>query len=304
MRIVSRPDFDGIVCAVLLFMAETITKPVKWLEPGEVQKGDVDIDKEDIITNLPYDDRCLMWFDHHYSNKPDKPFKGSFRMAPSAARVVYEYYQDRFRGDYDELVGETDKIDSADFTREEVLHPERYPYILLSMTISGRVDQEQNYWNKLVDLLKSTPIEEILSDPEVKGRCDQALRDNIDYVKLLEKHTRIDHQVSVTDFRSLKRVPNGNRFMVYSMFPETNVNVCILMDEIDRDNIRVKVGHSIFNQTCNVNLGQMLAIFGGGGHRGAGSCSLSPENAERDIKNIIAVLIKNADQGNTDQDDK
>jgi hypothetical protein len=293
MRIVSRPDFDGIVCAMLLFEVEKISEPVKWLEPSEVQKGDVAISNTDIIANLPYDDRCFMWFDHHYSNKTDKPFKGRFRIAPSAARVVFEYYEGRFQKDHSKLVGETDKIDSADFTKEEVLYPEKYPYILLSMTISGRAEQEQDYWNRLVDLLKTSSIQTVHSDPEVEKRCDQVKQDNIEYVQLLKKHTRTDHQVSVTDFRSLHRTPNGNRFMVYSLFPETNVNVCILMDEIDKDKIRVKLGHSIFNKTCNVNVGQILSEFGGGGHRGAGSCSLSHENAEKQIRNIIDILIHN-----------
>jgi hypothetical protein len=294
MRIVSRPDFDGIVCAMLLYEAENITEPVKWLEPSEVQKGDVEITNEDIIANLPFDNRCLMWFDHHYSNQTDRPFKGRFSIAPSAARVIFEFYQGRFKRDYSELVAETDKIDSADFTTEEVLHPEKHPYILLSMTISGRADQEQDYWNKLIDLLRASNLKTLLSDPEVRKRCDQSIQDNIQYVQLLKNHTRVEHEVSVTDFRALNRTPNGNRFMVYSLFPETYVNVCILIDEIDQDKIRVKVGHSIFNKTCKVNVGQMLSDFGGGGHRGAGSCSLPAGNADKHIRDIIDILIKNA----------
>jgi len=293
MRIVSRPDFDGIVCAVLLYEAENITKPVKWLEPGEVQNSSVEISNEDVIANLPYDDRCLMWFDHHYSNQIDKPFKGQFRLAPSASRVIFEYYHGRFRRDYRELVAATDKIDSADFTKEEVLYPEKYPYIILSMTIFGRADQEQDYWNKLVDLLKIKTIKTILKDPDVKKRCDQAMQDNSQYVQLLKNHTRLENQVSVTDFRSLNYTPNGNRFMVYCLFPETYVNVCILMDEIEKDKVRVKVGHSIFNKTCNVNVGKMLSEFGGGGHPGAGSCSLPQKNTDKQINHIIETLIRN-----------
>jgi hypothetical protein len=190
-------------------------------------------------------------------------------------------------------VDQTDKIDSADFTEDEVLHPEKYPYILLSMTISGRSDQEQDYWNKLVDLLKTLPMEKVLTDSEVKDRCDQVMVDNLHYVELLKKHTRIEQQVSITDFRGLAGTPKGNRFMVYSLFPETYVNVCILVDEIDHEKTRVKVGHSIFNRTCNVNLGRMLSAFGGGGHHGAGSCSLITESADKHIQAIINRLVKN-----------
>lgn len=296
-RIVSRPDFDGIVCAMLLYEAENITKPVKWLEPSEVQKGDADIGEGDIITNLPYDDRCLMWFDHHYSNQTDQPFKGQFRIAPSAARIVFEYYQDRFNQDYSELIAATDKIDSADFSKEEVLNPEKHPYILLSMTISGRADQEQDYWNRLVDLLKVPDIHAVLSDTEVAKRCTRTIQDNIQYIQLLKDHTHIEGQVSITDFRPLNRTPGGNRFMAYFLFPETYVNVCILIDEIEKDKVRVKIGHSIFNRTCKVNVGEMLSHYGGGGHRGAGSCSLPKNNAETHIQNIIDTLNQNQTMG-------
>ena len=295
MRIVTRPDFDGIVCAVLLYKVENITEPVKWLEPREIQKGDVDIRNEDIIANLPYDDRCLLWFDHHYSNQANKPFRGLFKIAPSAARVIYEYYQDRIQRDYTDLLVATDKIDSADLTKEEVLYPEKYPYILLSMTISGRADEEQNYWNKLVDLLKTSDIQAVLEDSEVKKRCNKTITENVQYVELLKKHTRIQYQVSITDFRSLNRTPNGNRFIAYCLFPETYVNVCILMDEIEKEKVRVKVGHSIFNKTCNVNVGKMLSGFGGGGHPGAGSCSLPAKNADEQIHLIVDALIQNKD---------
>jgi uncharacterized UPF0160 family protein len=96
MRIVTRPDFDGVVCAVLLHDVETITEPVKWVEPGDVQRGLVEIHAGDIIANLPYDDRCTMWFDHHFTNRIDKPFKGAFREAPSAAGIIYDFYPNQF----------------------------------------------------------------------------------------------------------------------------------------------------------------------------------------------------------------
>ena len=123
MRIITRPDFDGVVCASLLYEAKHIEHPVKWVEPNEMQKGLVDVREGDIIANLPYDERCSLWFDHHHTNRIDKPFKGSFKIAPSAAGVIYEYYKDRFYKDYSELVKETDKIDSANLSLDEVLHP-------------------------------------------------------------------------------------------------------------------------------------------------------------------------------------
>ena len=293
MRIVTRPDLDGVVCAVLLYEVEDITRPILWLEPGEVQKGGTDINSEDILSNLPYDARCAMWFDHHFSNKTDQPFKSAFRIAPSAARIIFDHYADRYKRDYRELVAETDKIDSADFTKDEVLHPENSPHILLSMTISGRPDREAAYWEKLVRLLKAGEIGSAMADKEVKARCNRVIEENALYEGLLGKHTRVDRMLSVTDFRSLNHTPRGNRFLVYSLYPGTNVNAGILFNEADRERVMVKVGHSIFNKTCKVNVGKMLAAFGGGGHRGAGSCSFPRHDAESSISTILDILRKN-----------
>jgi len=293
MRIVTRPDFDGIVCAVLLSEAEEITEPVWWLEPGDVQSGLADIGSGDILANLPYDDRCGMWFDHHVSNRIDRSFRGVFRIAPSAAGIIFAHYRETFGRDYAELVAETDRIDSAGFSEEEVLHPENNPYILLSMTVRGTADNEADYWNRLVGLLRLADIQTVIADAEVRERCEQTMEENAAFGDLLEKHTSVVRQVSITDFRSLDRPPRGNRFLVYSLYPGTNVNACILHREGDRRTIRLKIGHSILNSTCKVNIGKMLARFGGGGHQGAGSCSFPVEKADERIKTIIDLLVAN-----------
>ncbi len=293
MRIVTRPDFDGIVCAVLLYEVEDITAPMLWLEPGEIQDRRESIGPEDILANLPYDDRCGMWFDHHVSNQADRSFEGEFRIAPSAAGVIHNYYGERFRRDHTELVAAADKVDSADFTEQEVHHPEEYPYIILSMTVVGTADAEADYWDRLVELLRHSDLPTVLSDAQVKERCDRTVADNATYGRLLENHTHLEGQVSVTDFRSLDPTPRGNRFLVYSLFPGTNVNACILHKEGDRERIMVKLGHSIFNRTCNVNVGQLLSQFGGGGHRGAGSCSFPLGDADKSIKAIVDILVTN-----------
>ncbi len=293
MRIVTRPDLDGVVCAVLLYEAEDIAGPVLWVEPRDIQNGLADIGGEDILANLPYDDRCAMWFDHHLSNQASQSFEGVFRIAPSAAGLIHQYYRDRYKRDFTELVAATDKIDSADLSEEEVHHPESNPYFLLSITISGRADKEADYWVRLIELLRHGSIRSVLSDKEVKERCKRTIEESNAYEGLLEKHTRVTHHVSITDFRELDRTPHGNRFMVYSLLPETNVNVRILDSEVEKDAVIVKVGHSIFKRTCKVNVGKMLSDFGGGGHRGAGSCSLPRNDADRSIEAIVGILVRN-----------
>jgi hypothetical protein len=293
MRIVTRPDFDGIVCAVLLYEALDVKAPVVWVEPNHVQKGLVDIQNGDIVANLPYREGCALWFDHHYTNQIDKPFEGAFRIAPSAAGIIFQYYQNSFQRDYSELVQAADKIDSANLTLDEVLHPEKYPYVLLSLTISNEILPNEPYWNKLVKLFGEFDIHQVLENTEVKRHCQTVVTQNDRYVDFLREHTRLNQQVSITDFRPFNNPPGGNRFLVYSLFPESAVNVRIRYEDPDKDIIVVNVGHSIFNPKCNVNVGLMLARYEGGGHRGAGSTRLPVDKADKAIRQIIDCLVKN-----------
>ena len=295
MRIITRADFDGVVCAALLYEAENITEPVKWVEPNDMQRGLVDVRAGDIIANLPYDDRCTLWFDHHHTNRIDTPFEGAFKIAPSAARVIFDYYRNSFRQDYTELIKQTDKIDAADLSMDEVLYPERYGVVLLSMTVLGRDGHEEGYWNRLVHLLRNSDIDEILENPEVKAHCDAAKEKNKLYKDLLWQNTRVEEHISITDFRGFDKAPSGNRFLVYSMFPQTVVSVTIRYDDKDKKRLAVSVGHSIFNRSCNVNVGRMLTTFGGGGHRAAASCRFDAQKAEDYIPKIIRILLKNED---------
>lgn len=295
MRVVTRPDFDGVVCAALLCDALGIDAPIRWVEPSAVQKGLVDITSDDILANLPYHSSCGMWFDHHFTNQHAHPFEGVFQIAPSAAGLIYQHYHEHFERDYSELAQAADKIDAADLTEDEVLHPEKYDYVLLSMTITDSGESDEAYWNHLVDLLRSSSIEQVMADRLVQQRC-RLIRDlNAVYADYLKEFTRVVTHVAVTDFRSLPKAPVGNRFLVYSLFPETMVHMRIFYVTPSKDTIAVSVGHSIFNQSCRVNAGLMLASFEGGGHRGAGSCRFEASKADDYIPRILDTLLKNED---------
>ncbi len=293
MRIVTRPDFDGIVCAMLLQVAEGDGLPLVWAEPGDMQRGLVDVQSGDIVANLPYHPNCGLWFDHHFSNTPKQPVAGLFEMAPSAAGLIYRYYAGRFGDGYDELIHQTDRIDSADLTEDEVQFPENYPYVLLSMTVNGRERQDAPYWNRLVTLLRDDPIAAIMADAEVARRSRQVVADNRAYRDHLERHTTIQGEVAVTDFRALETTPQGNRFLVYSMYPQSVVQAKIRYNDRDRDRVIVSVGHSIFNRACRVNVGLLLSNYGGGGHAGAGSCSFPRQKADDYIPAILEALVRN-----------
>ena len=293
MRIVTRPDFDGIVCAVLLYEAMDIGGPVKWVEPNALQRGMVDIRKGDIIANLPYDDRCSFWFDHHYTNRIYRSFKGVFKIAPSAAGIIFNHYKDRFKRDYSELVTATDKIDAAELSLDEVLHPEKHGYVMLSMTVVNGGEPDEAYWNKLIDLLRKYDLQRILDAPEIKRRCRQVIELNEKYTAYLKKNTRLEKHVSITDFRNLENIPAGNRFLVYSLFPESVVNLKIRYEKKNKAMTAVNIGHSIFNRRCNVNAGLLLADFGGGGHRGAASTRFESSKEDIYLPQIIDALQKN-----------
>jgi hypothetical protein len=298
MRIVTRPDFDGVVCAVLLIDALGITEPVKWVEPNALQRGLVEIRQGDIIANLPYDGKCTLWFDHHYTNQVDQAFKGAFEIAPSAAGIIFEYYKDRFKRDYSELATAADKIDSADLTLDAVCHPEKHDYVLLSMTVSDGEYPNEFYWNRLVDLLGRCDLGQVMNDPEVKRRCQFIVNQNEAYAVYLKANTHLEKHVAITDFRHLEKTPSGNRFLVYALFPDSIVHIRIRHEDQNKEMIAVSVGHSIFNPHCKVNAGLLLTEFGGGGHYGAASSRFPASKAEEFIPRIINVLLKNEDNEN------
>ncbi|MCU0286519.1 MAG: exopolyphosphatase [Acidobacteria bacterium] len=311
MRIITRPDFDGIVCAVLLKEALDIEEPICWVEPTVMHKGLIEVHEYDIIANLSYHPNCLLWFDHHVSNRPRHPFRGVFEIAPSAAGIIFKFFNQfnarenptldpgfpqevrKFHRDYTELVAAADKFDSAQLTLQEVENPGQNPYILLTMTILSHISTDAPYWNHLVELLRKYNINEVLQDPEVKLRCETSLKNNNDYASLLRKHTTVSHNISITDFRSFEKMPVGNRFLVFYLFPGTLVNVKIRYRDDDREKVIVSIGHNIFTKSCRVNIGLLCARFEGGGHFGAGSCTFPVSKFEEYFSIIMDKLIKN-----------
>lgn len=293
MRIVTRPDFDGLVCAALLLEAVPDVQGIYWVEPGIVQKKGADIQTGDIMANLPYDPRCSMWFDHHYTNRIPDSFNGSFAIAPSAAGVVYSHYRNILGSRFKELVRQADKIDSADLTEDEVLYPENYPFVLVSMTISGRNMADAFYWDRLVTLLRHDNIETVMADSEVRKRCQTVVEQNTAFRTQLIDHTRIIGEVAVTDFRSFDKAPEGNRFLVYSLFKQTVVSIKIRYDQKNKNTVILSVGHSIFNKNCQVNAGLLLSRYHGGGHFGAAACSFPADLADTYIPEIIDTLKQN-----------
>ncbi len=296
MRLVTRGDLDGLTCAVLLSLNEEIDS-ISLIHPQDISDGRADIRPGDIIANLPYHPGCAMWFDHHLHtatpNIPEEAFRGVFAQAPSAARLVYEYYGgEGTMPQFAELVRETDRLDSANLAPADVLDPQSY--IKLGFTIDGRtgLGTFERYFLHLVELLRAeTPISAILDDPAVKKRCDLLESESERFCQELRNHSRVDGNVVVTDFRELDHAPIGNRFLVYALYPEVNVSVRIHWGP-NRAFPMLLLGHSIFRRTCKTNVGELAARYGGGGHQGAGSIPLM-EEPDQQIRMIVAELKAN-----------
>lgn len=292
MRLVTRGDLDGVTSAVLITTMEDVDA-VELIHPQDVTNRKFEITSNDIMANLPYDPRCGMWFDHHElteSNlRPPENFRGRHAIRPSVAKVIYEYYTSEKLRKYERLIEETDRMDSADLTRDDVLDPKEI--ILLGFTIDSRtgIGSFKDYFLKLVGWLKDMPVSEILSQPEVVDRVNRMRAENESFLSALREHSRRDGNVVITDFRSFERPPVGNRFLIYTLFPETNVSVRLQWGP-GKSFVAVTIGHNLFNRTSPVNCGLLCSDFGGGGHKGAGACPLKPEDAETNITEIVRRL--------------
>ncbi|MEM6792573.1 MAG: exopolyphosphatase [Acidobacteriota bacterium] len=296
MRLVTRGDLDGLTCAVIICQHEKVDE-ILLIHPQDITENRVAITGDDIIANLPYHSECAMWFDHHLhtATPTARPqvFKGKFGQAPSAARLVYEYYGGSEKMPrLAKLVWETDRLDSANLTPEDVTHPEGF--IKIGFTIDGRtgIGSFQDYFHTLVEMLiRKTPLEQILAHPQVEERCRLLDEQAESFRQALDQHSRQDGNVIITDFRPLASPPVGNRFLVYALYPDANVSIRLQWGP-QRQFQMLTLGHSIFNRTCQTNVGELAARYGGGGHKGAGSIPLM-EDPDQQIQMVLGELKAN-----------
>jgi nanoRNase/pAp phosphatase (c-di-AMP/oligoRNAs hydrolase) len=292
MRLVTRGDLDGLTSAVLLYEMENIDQ-TELIHPQDITDKKFIVRNTDILANVPYHPECGMWFDHHLltdSNEtPPENFKGKYRQAPSTARIIMEYYNSPALRRFETLVAETDRMDSATLSLQDVLDPK--DYILLGYTIDPRtgLGNFEDYFMTLVEALRTKNIAEVLELPEVQDRVNRMKSQWLEFKDLTTKHSRLEKNVVVTDFRNVDPIPIGNRFLVYTLFPGANVSLRIHWGPKKQQVVMV-AGHSIFNRTCTVSVGELMSEFGGGGHFGAGSAVVWEETAEEAIRKMIRKL--------------
>ena len=301
MRLLTRSDFDGLACAVLLKQAGIIDS-WKFAHPKDLQDGTVAVTSDDVLANVPYVPGCGLWFDHHSSEglrMQPGGFNGAFAMAPSAARVIWDYYggDEKFPAFLKPMLEAVDKVDSADLSKDEIMNPTGW--ILLGFIMDPRTglgrfkDFRISNYALMEDLigycLSGMPVEEILRLPDVAERVKLYFEQDEQFSAMLKAHTTIQGVCAVIDLREQDPIYVGNRFKVYAMFPGCNVSVQIIWG-LNKQNTVLTVGKSILDRGNHVDVGALMLHFGGGGHKAVGTCQVANEDAERVISEVVAAL--------------
>jgi hypothetical protein len=266
--------------------------------PKDVQDGKVEITGNDILANLPRDKRAGLVFDHHASQADewkDGETKGGFAAAaPSAARVIASHYADADFSQYETLLKETDRLDSANLEPEDVTDPKGW--ILVGYTLDPRTGMARyrDYFKHVLDLVKKNPNDPdaVLADADVAERVKILMDQQWSFMEHVIETSKTEGNVIVTDVRGIKDAPLGNRFFIYTLFPEANVSVRIA-DGANGAFNSIQVGHSIFNRTCKTSVGSLMDHYGGGGHFGAGTAQPVTADADRVLGEIVNILKKN-----------
>jgi nanoRNase/pAp phosphatase (c-di-AMP/oligoRNAs hydrolase) len=300
-RLITRSDFDGLVCAVLLKHLELIDD-IKFVHPKDMQDGQIDISERDITTNLPYVEKAHLVFDHHHSemirNKSDKDNHIIDPDAPSAARVVWKYYggHDSFPTRWDDMMEAVDKGDSAQYNLEEVLAPQNWEllnFIMDARTGLGRFREFRisNYelMMQLIDYCSNSEIESILELPDVSERVDlyKAHRE-LSRAQIMRCATEHNNLI-VLDFREEEIIYSGNRFVVYALYPHCNISVHVLWG-LKKQNTVFATGKSIFDRSSKTNIGELMLQYDGGGHEAAGTCQVANDIAGKTQSKLVKQI--------------
>ena len=304
MRLLTRSDFDGSVCAALLQELDLVDE-ILYIHPKDLQDNMIEVTDDDIIANVPFVEGCGLWFDHHSSEhqrlKLEGKFEGASELAPSAAQVIYEYYKKdkNFAGKlekFENLIKIVGIADSARFSKEDILNPTGWimlafiadPRTGLGYKRSFRISNFE-LMKKLPELLRFKTVEEILALPDFVERIQIYHEETSKYKALLARHTRIEGDAIVIKFQGIDGIPVGNRFLEYVLYPEQNISLRIV-DGRNHEFAMISVGHSILNRTSAVDVGSLVLKYGGGGHKQVGTCQVKYDDVDRIIGEMLQVI--------------
>ncbi len=306
MRLVTRSDFDGLACGALLLEAGVIDS-WKFAHPKDIQDGLVEVDANDCLANVPFVEGCGLWFDHHSSEHErlqlEGKYKGESRMTPSCARIIYEYYggAERFP-QFGEMMEAVDKVDSGNLSVEEVMNPK--DWILVGFLMDPRTGLGRwrkfsisNYqlMEKLMKACRVMSTEEILALPDVQERIEVYREQTEKFQQMIKQYTRTEGNVILTDLRGVDPIYTGNRFMIYSMYPDQNISAWIVSGK-GGEGCSAAVGYSIINRSCQIDVGSLMLKYNGGGHKKVGTCQFGAANMDTELPKLIAELCELANQ--------
>ncbi len=304
MRLMTRSDFDGLACAVLL-VEKGIVDSYNFVHPKDIQDGKVEVTSNDVLANVPYVPGCGLWFDHHLSEEErleikNLEFEGASYSAPSAAQVIWDYYdgEETFGAHFLPLLEAVNKTDSADLTQEEILNP--VGWILLSFMMDPRTglgrfkDYRISNYKLMEDLIqhcRTKTVEEILELPDVKERTERYFKHDELFKDMLKWSCEIRDNVIVTNLMNVETVYVGNRFLIYALHPDQNIEVRVMWGK-EKQNIVFACGHSVLNRTSKTNVGKLMLEYGGGGHEKVGTCQVPAESWRTDLEKIVERMRK------------
>ncbi|MBQ7765924.1 MAG: exopolyphosphatase [Lachnospiraceae bacterium] len=301
MRLITRSDFDGLACGALLKEAGIIDS-WKFAHPKDLQDGLVEVTENDCLANVPYVEGCGLWFDHHSSeherNELAGKYKGESRITPSCARIIYDYYggKERF-AHFDDMMEAVDKVDSGNLTIDDIQNPKGW--VLIGFLMDPRTGLGRwreftisNYqlMEKLIEACRTMSTEEILALPDVQERIDVYFEQADKFKEMVTAHTKVIGDLIVSDLRGVDPIYSGNRFMIYSIYPEQNISMWIVNGKGGKG-CSCAVGYSILNRTSNVNVGSLMLKYGGGGHKAVGTCQFADEVMDENIKLLIDDIV-------------
>ncbi len=300
MKLITRSDFDGLVCATLLKEVGLINS-WEFAHPKDLQDGKVEVTKDVVLANVPFVEGCGYWFDHHSSEIERAAHEGKYEgvstEAPSAARVIWDYFgEGKFPPSFASMMQAVDKVDSADLTIDEIMNPTGWillGFIMDPRTGLGRFREFRisNYqlMENLIEACRTMHIDEIMAMEDVKERVEMYYDQQKKFIDMVKKNSKVEEQVVITDLRGFSEIFTGNRFLIYSIFPLQNLSVWIVSGR-GGQGCSCAVGHSTTNRTSPLDVGSLMLKYGGGGHRKVGTCQFSNEVMDEKLPQILAEI--------------
>jgi len=304
MRLLTRSDFDGLACGVFL-VEKGVVDEYKFVHPKDIQDGKLEVTPNDVLANVPYVPGCGLWFDHHTSEGErleieNLDFEGETRPAPSCAQVIWDYYggEESFGKDLLPQLEAVNKSDSGNLTREEILNPKGW--VLLSFIMDPRTGlgrfgdyRISNYqlMEEMIQYCRTKTVDEILQIPDVQERVKLYFDQQDLFKDMLNRCCMVKDNVIITNLINEETVYSGNRFLVYALFPNQNIEIRVIWGK-SKQNVVFTVGHSILNRTSRTNVGKLMLTYGGGGHEKVGTCQVPIEDWERRMGEIVDQMRK------------